>query len=217
MKKQAVYLLAILIGSFYITSCGNYLEGTGELTTKEMSLDEFNKFTIEGTIDVRLTQGSPQKVMVTAQPNIIDQLKTNVANKHWKIGFETSIRSAKTTVVEITIPDIEEINILGSGNIDGENDFNLDRLEINVAGSGEVDIFGKATTQEINLNGSGDVKNFDLLSITTKVAITGTGDVEISSEEELNVQISGVGDVKYKGTPNIVSEISGVGQLIDAN
>ena len=78
-------------------------------------------------------------------------------------------------------------------------------------------MFGEVDTQVVDIGGSGNVKNFDFVANRTEVQISGSGNVETTTERELNVEISGSGDVKYKGRPDIYVNIDGSGDLIDRN
>ena len=63
------------------------------------------------------------------------------------------------------------------------------------------------------INGSGEVHSFNLLSEATEVEINGSGNAEVFASKQLNVSISGSGDVQYKGSPVVNQSISGVGHI----
>ena len=67
---------------------------------------------------------------------------------------------------------------------------------------------------DIEINGSGDVKAYDLLSDESSIEINGSGDVKVNVSYALEVEINGSGDVYYKGNvKEISSEINGSGKL----
>jgi hypothetical protein len=71
-----------------------------------------------------------------------------------------------------------------------------------------------ATKEIIVLAGAGEVQNFDLVSAQGVVTVSGTGNVEVSTTEQLDAVVSGVGNITYAGNPPIVhSTISGVGAI----
>ena len=218
MRKQSFFIIAILSISFFIQSCdGLQTDGVGDPITEEFELDNFDEFTVDGSMDVKLTQGPEQKVFVTAQPNILDLIRTRVNNGHWKITYTRPVNIDRKTIIEITLPDIRRMEIDGSGDITGQNDFDLDNLDIRIDGSGDVELFGQVENQFIDIDGSGDVDNFDLISQKTTVIIDGSGDVEVTAEVKLDVEISGSGDVKFKGDPDVDIKVDGSGEVIDAN
>ena len=92
MRKQSLFLFTFLTLSFFIQSCDSIqTDGVGDPITEEFDLDDFDEFTVDGSMDVKLTQGSEQKVLITAQPNILDLIQTRVSNGHWKIDYTLSL------------------------------------------------------------------------------------------------------------------------------
>ncbi len=219
MKKHTNLFVAILAIGLFLTSCGRnfYTDGVGDPITEEIFLDDFDGFIINSSIDVTLRQGPEQRVFVTAQPNLIDLINTNVVREEWTIDFVENVRGNGRTSIEITIPDIRSIKIDGSGDVVGLNDMDLSTLDIWIDGSGDVELFGTVDKQFIKIDGSGDIENFDLLSFETEVEIDGSGDVDITADNYLDVNIDGSGDVRFRGNPRIQLSDDGSGDLIDAN
>ena len=217
MKNPTKIFLALLIPAFLLIGCSDDLvEGMGDPITQEFILDDFDGLIVDSNIDVILRQGPRQKVFVTAQPNIIDVINTDVINGEWNISYFESVR-AGGTVIEITLPDIRRIVIDGSGDVVGSNYMELDELEIIIDGSGDVELFGEINEQFITIDGSGDIENFDLISYETTINVDGSGDVEVTAEDVLDVIIDGSGDVKFKGRPDIFLTDNGSGDLVDFN
>lgn len=210
-------LLLLLICCFMVTSC-NWaqpgISGEGAVVTKELQLDEFRSIGLAAAGKVYLTQGSPQKVTVEAQQNVIDNLKTEVKNGKWGIGFKENMRNYKSLVIRITVPEIEDLSIAGSGTIVGENAFNnLGELNISVSGSGDVQLSGSADKVSVSIAGSGDVDVQNLRAQNAEVSISGSGDCKVDVSGALDVSIAGSGDVAYKGSPRVSSSISGAGKV----
>ena len=217
MKNPAIILLALLTPVLLFVRCqSGVIDGRGERITQEFMLDDFDSFVIGANIDVKLRQGNSQKVFVTASPNVIDVLNTDIENGEWVIDFIESVSHSRTTI-EIELPDIRRITIDASGDVTGENYLDLDELEIIIQGSGDVALFGEVDEQFITIDGSGDVENFDLISYETNVTTDGSGDVEVTAEDVLDVLIDGSGDIYFKGRPDIFLTANGSGELIDAN
>ena len=219
MKKHANLLVGLLAIGLFLSSCGRnfFTDGVGDPITEEIFLDDFDGFIINSSIDVTLRQGRQQRVFVTAQPNLIDLINTNVIRDKWTIDFVENVRSNGRTSIEIALPDLRSIKIDGSGDVYGLNELNLSTLDILIDGSGDVELFGTVDKQFIEIDGSGDIENFDLFSNETEVRIDGSGDVEVSADDFLDVDIDGSGDVRFKGNPRIRLNDDGSGDLIDAN
>ena len=105
-----------------------------------------------------------------------------------------------------------EATINGSGNLNAN--FICHELETIIRGSGNLDYSGNATTHTIRISGSGDVEAFDLLTQSTYIDISGSGDTFVWVEEYLEIFISGSGNVTYKGNPEISIDTPGSGNII---
>jgi hypothetical protein len=129
------------------------------------------------------------------------------------------------------------ITISGSGYIYNTNDtLKLSKLRTSISGSGDMDIYliadefdvsisgsgsiitrGMANKLKYNLSGSGSYSGFDFQTKYSDIIISGSGNSEVYTTEELKVNISGSGNVYYKGRPKIITLISGSGSIIDSN
>lgn len=217
MRKQFIFLLPILAFGLFLTSCRDTIEPGGEPITEEFFLDRFDGFTINGNFEVLLSQGPEQRVFVTAPPDILDIIDTRVRQGHWIIDYNTSVRNASKTIIEIVLPDIREIIIDGTGDVIAQNYLELGHLDILIDGPGDIELFGEANTQNITIDGSGDVHNFDLVTYETRVTVQGSGDTEVTAEDILDVRIDGSGNVAFRGFPELFIEGTGSGEVIDAN
>jgi hypothetical protein len=173
--------------------------GTGPVVTRNLDLQSFKKIENTGIANFYITIGSPQKVVLKAQQNIIDVLTWEVASQSLKVGLEkdVSIEDKEEIRFEITVPEINDIELTGVG------DFEL---------SGE-----DQSELSVNLTGVGSVRAYEMKVNTCNITLTGVGDCKVFVIDELNVTIAGVGYVYYKGDPAINSTITGVGRLINAN
>lgn len=215
MRKYSILLLSIL--TIFFTSCRDYIEPGGDPITEEIFLNNFDGFTVDGNFEVLLSQGPEQRIFVTAPPDILDIINTRVNGGHWEIDYTASVRTVSKTIVEIVLPDIRQIIIDGSGDVIAQNFLELDHIDIIIEGSGDVELFGASNSQYVEIDGSGDVHNFDLLTYETKVFVDGSGNTEVTVEDFLDVIIQGSGDVIFRGFPDLFLDIIGSGEVIDAN
>lgn len=211
----------------------NGIKGEGPKVTKTLNVSSFDGFTVAISGNVYLKQGNTQSVTIEAQQNIIDNILTDVSDKHWKIKFDKNVRNHDGVKIWITIPTLTKAYISGSGDITGENKFtgvgNLItgvsgsgdiKLEVEaksidgkISGSGNVKLGGSANNLAIAISGSGDFYA-DALSVKdATVSISGSGDCRVDASENLTVKVSGSGDVKYKGRPRVSAKVSGSGDV----
>jgi hypothetical protein len=209
------------------------IKGEGEVIKKELTLDAFEGVQLSFAGDVVLTQGSPQKVVVEGQSNIIDNIRTTVKGGVWNIGYEKNVREAKPVKVYITMSTLKEASVAGSGNISSTSKFTgLKDLDINVSGSGNVDldiesqstdaavsgsggvtIKGMTQALDVAISGSGNVHATQLKASSCEVSIAGSGDAEVHVNGDLKASISGSGAVHYSGDANVSAKVAGSGKV----
>jgi len=229
----AFFLFISITGSSQIYG----IKGEGDIVKQEIKLESLRGINLGISGDVVLTQGSPQKIVVEGQQNIIDNIEREVKGGLWNIRFDKNVRESKNVTVYITLQDLEEISLTGSGSVRSTNKFaGLDDLDISVVGSGEITLVYEANTTDLNLSGSGsidlagtsdelsiaisgsgDVIAGDLKANDCEIQISGSGDARVNVNQTLSAQISGSGDVHYSGNASINSQISGSGEVTKIN
>jgi hypothetical protein len=125
--------------------------------------------------------------------------------------FETKINGSGNITLEEIICDKLETTINGSGNIEASVVAN--NMETIIRGSGDISYNGNSENHTIRISGSGDVDAFDLLTETTFIEISGSGDCFVWADTLLDIYISGSGNVTYKGNPQINIETPGSGNV----
>src|SRR5690606_36092558 len=108
-----------------------------------------------------------------------------------------------------------ELNLAGSGEILGAVDVSI--LDIDITGSGNVKLSGQALDTWLKLAGSGKLEAYDLSAENYDIQINGSGNADVTVQENLKVDISGSRSVNYKWNPSIDSKISGSGKVINRN
>jgi hypothetical protein len=83
-----------------------------------------------------------------------------------------------------------------------------------VSGGTSVELAGKVSKAELQLNGAGNLNAEKFECDTVLVDITGAGHAEVFATNVLRARISGVGAIEYKGNPsNVERIITGVGVI----
>ncbi len=234
MKNTYAFLLAILFLPVLSYSQFGSISGQGDVVKQEIQLETLKGVKLGFSGDIILTQGSPQKIVMEGQQNILDNIKRAVDDGIWRVNFEKNVRDAKPVKIYITLANLEEAGVSGSGNVTSTNTFqNLGDLEIGVSGSGGVNLSvnasdvesaisgsgdivlkGTANSLEVSISGSGNITAVDLRTSDCEVSISGSGDATINCTSSIESSISGSGDVRYKGDASKVkASISGSGDV----
>ncbi|MEM1328192.1 MAG: head GIN domain-containing protein [Bacteroidota bacterium] len=227
----------LFLGLLTFISCvqmdGGGEEAVGSYDKTTLDIDDFSELSLSLDAVVHVRQGSPQSVEIEAKESVIENITRDVRGDRWSIGFEKNMRNTGDIKIWITVPELEEINVSGSGKIIGKNsltasdelklaisgsgsmqlDLTTERLSCVVTGSGRMSISGRTDEQRVNISGSGDVEGYDLEAKDCIVRITGSGSSEVNVSDDLEANITGSGDVNYKGDPRIKSRIVGSGDI----
>ncbi|HNP18260.1 MAG TPA: head GIN domain-containing protein [Fulvivirga sp.] len=226
--KNSITLLLLLFISTFIYAQNSELR----------DLPTFDGISLTTSGNVYLTQGNAQKVEIKGREETLRKIETEVRSgtlviKHkdsdsWFGGFNSDDFD-----VYITVKNLKELNVSGSGRIMGKNKFAADRMEIEVSGSGRISLETSANLIETSISGSGKIE----LKGTTKdletrisgsgtmyaedmecenfqARISGSGKCEVNVSKSLDARISGSGSVYYRGNPDkINSQSSGSGKV----
>ena len=164
-----------------------------------VSLPTFHSITNTATFDINVTKGSPQRVVLRAQQNILNVMTYTVVNGELILGFQDNVNvtTSEEVSADITVAEINNATIVGAGK------FTLNGAQQNRLG--------------FYITGVGNVESYNLAVDTCNIVITGVGNCRVRVNSLLNVTITGVGNVYYKGNPTIISTITGTGSIINDN
>ncbi|MBE9492012.1 MAG: DUF2807 domain-containing protein, partial [Bacteroidetes bacterium] len=127
--KKIVFFPAIVIVSMFllmITGC-NYITCDGEVESEIRDIKGFDKIYLAISAKVILKQDSLFKVRIEAQPEILDILLTEVHGNTLKIRYDKCcISRCKEVIIYLSIPELEKINVSGSGEVICQQTFNVD-------------------------------------------------------------------------------------------
>ena len=207
---------------------------------RSFDLRDFNKVGLECSADVNIRQGSAFKVEAHGDEKLIEMLDIYVKNGQLTIDMKKERNNwndcyNKGLTIEVTMPDLDVVNLAGSGDIHVDGFKTLDKLvlsvagsgsihgnddvtigsslDVSIAGSGEVIWSGSVKDLDLSIAGSGDFQGENLRTDNADISISGSGDVNLSCEGELNVSIAGSGDVTYSGNARVKESVLGSGDV----
>ncbi len=173
--------------------------GSGPIVSKTVDLPAFQSIVNIAMTRISVTKGSPQKVVLKAQQNILDVLRYEVEAGKLTLDFgeNINVKTSEEIEADITVAAISDINSIGVGNF-------------TLTGARQNRII-------FNLTGTGNVDAYALPVDTCAITITGTGNCRVRVNELLVVTLTGTGNVYYKGNPSIISSVTGTGRIINDN
>lgn len=230
--KKLVFVVSTLTIS--LTAC---IREEGKEVVRKIELDSFDQIEIAGSFETHIRQGEKQEIIVIGHQNIIDRLQKDVSDEKWKIKLEAGAYHPNVELeFFITLPEIEAVELSGSGEVDIENVTTKNDLDLSISGSGNL-VTNEVITVEQNLNvslrgsgnmvvqancenaissisGSGGIY-LEGKSIREDLIISGSGDYGSSDFESENtsVEINGSGSATVFTTKTLDVNINGSGSV----
>ncbi len=215
MKKLISALLILL--AVVLTSSGQ--------TRETRNVSDFDKISYGLPGKLYFTQGSPQKVELVGDKEVLEEIETNVEGDRLILRregkwFDWSWDDDDDLKVYITVPNLEALSVSGSGDALGQNLIKSDELDLKVSGSGNLTIEFDATGDvTARVSGSGDI-NVKGTSADFSSSVSASGKVLASSLQagDCDFDISGSGRIEVNGTSRSARvQISGSGKVMASN
>jgi hypothetical protein len=211
------------------------IDGNGNIVTQVRNIAKATKVKLAGSFDVDLTPGAQTRVEVVGDDNILPFLLTEEQDGFLvvKLKDNLSYNSTEGIKIKITTPQLEKLELAGTGNIIGQGKFigsdklvlkiagsgniklevNTPKIEASIAGSGSISLSGETRDETIKIAGSGDYLTENLKAENATISIAGRGNVKVFTSTTLDIHIAGSGSVYYKGNPTVKQKVAGSGDI----
>lgn len=208
------------------------------------NVEPFTEISLRLGAKVHLEQGNKQTLEIVAKASTLEQIITEVKEGKLIIRFPNKnlfwndFRPGEITI-HITIPQINELAVTGSGDIiaddeikakfidlmvSGSGNINLselsaERVKTTISGSGNIVLAGDTPAQDlsITISGSGNFKGLDYTAEDVSVKVSGSGNAGIEARNNLYIRLVGSGNISYKGNPSIDQSTTGSGTVKKVN
>ncbi len=188
-------------------------EGSGVRESEDRDVGAFTRIDIVAALEVNVTVGKPQKVTVTIDDNLLDNVKTRVHDGTLEITTRRSYSTDEMGRIDIQVEKLEEVTLRGSGDVKVAN-LDGDKFDFVLAGSGNFNADGKINELSVTLEGSGDVDTRKLVAQNVNVVISGSGNVRVLAHSSLDGTVNGSGNIEYTGEPeHVASHVNGSGHI----
>ena len=119
----------------------NGVRGSGVAATQTRSLPSFRAVDLAGASTLTVHAGAKQTVVVNADDNVINRVKTDVRDGVLVVSERGSFAPSLPLAVEITVPNLDSTRLMGSGaiSVDGVQ---ARKFTAEVLGSGMLTISG---------------------------------------------------------------------------
>jgi hypothetical protein len=196
------------------------IEGSGNVITKDISVQPFDELKASGVFSVYLKQGGKEEVKIEADDNLQDFFEVKNEGSKLVIAMKKDVnfKSEKKLKVYVTFKNIKSMELSMVGSLSSEDNLNFGDLNINNKSVGSLDLKmtaqtlnidnksvgsvklnGKAENAMIKNNGVGSIQAASFVVQKMDIENTGVGSAEVNAEKELKVKDSFLGKVVNKG------------------
>lgn len=233
--------IALVTASCSLTKSGlgGGVPGSGNIQTETRDTGAFEAISIEyPAAEITVQQGDQEAVEVEADDNLLPQLSTEVLSgrltiKSTETDWKTSVNPSKPVKINITVKDLNEIELSAPvGNLVVDdlqadklklvlsgaaqiklNGIQVDLLDSVLSGAGDIQANGTADEIKLILSGLGNFNAANLKSNRATIELSGMGDATVRVEKELVATITGAGSIKYLGNPHVEQSVNGAGSV----
>lgn len=220
LSLVAVVTLACLSVSAQEQKNKTKVDGSGNVVTKEVSVQPFDQLNVGGVFSVQLSQGSKEEVKIEADDNLQEyfEVKNDGSQLSVTMKKDVNINSKKKMKVYITFKKLKSLHLKTVGDVSSNGTLAFGDLEIDNKSVGSIDLKLTAQTVTINNKSVGDVsltgnadkvviKNKSVGSInagefvvqTLDIDNDGIGSAEVNAAKEIKVKDSFLGKVTNRG------------------
>lgn len=208
-------------------------------TSQKRNVSAFTEISLKIDANVHLKQGDLQSVEVKGAESTLNRLITDVKDRTLVIKYPSdtwfSNWNPGKVDIYVTMPQIDDLTVSGSGSIVSEEriesrilsllvsgsgnlkitDLKAEKVTVTLSGSGNVHLSGEGSADEfkVSISGSGNVKAFDLPANKVDVKISGSGNCHVTANKNLVAKLAGSGNVIYRGDPLVDTTILGSGNV----
>lgn len=225
MKKTIKYfgiaLVLILSSTAFQLSYFQSVKGNKNVVVHERKIsNKFNKIQSKKGLNVFISMAKETSVVVEADENLHEIIKTEIENGVLKIYCDEDIRNAKAKNIHIKTPRINAIDAASGSRIIFENTMVVNNFEAksssgasaevlvnseiinsSCSSGGFLKIKGKAFSHESKASSGSTINASELKSNEVIVNASSGSNIKIFAKEKLTAKASSGASIKYYGRP----------------
>ena len=166
-----------------LSACGvAVVPGSGEIVFQERAVSGFSQVVFSAPGELTLKQNGDEGLVIEADDNLLQYIKTDVQGDVLYIGLEPGIINlypSKSIQYTLNVDALTRVTLNGSGAIRAGG-LIASSLDFDLNGSGDI-LVGAVTSENtsINLDGSGQFRLNNLITDQFRTTLDGSGDILI--------------------------------------
>jgi hypothetical protein len=224
MKQKQFQLIGIFaVLSIIFSSCwflGPTIRGNGNIKEQVRQVGEFDQIKVTRGMNVYITQGSPAKVVVIADSNLLEVIETEVRGGVLEVTTKENIRWAKEKKVMVTVEKLSGVETNSGANAWSKSQITSDNLKLEASSGSNltmevnakslsaecssganIHLSGTAKEAELDASSGANLKGQDLKADECHIGASSGGNSSATVMVKLNANASSGGNVDYYGEP----------------
>jgi len=219
-KKFNPVLTSLLFISLLFSSCLFGIKGNGKVVKSERQVGPFESISVSAGLEVVLIQDSVVKVVVEADSNIQEDIKTEVSNGELKIYPKKRISFCEAKRVIVTFKTIHAAEASSGAEIKSKMELKMPSLQLSVSSGANMDL--KLSVNKLNADGSSggnlkmagtadllevegssgvNIKAKDLQCKSCNAGASSGANLKLFVTDKIDAQASSGGNIKVAGNP----------------
>lgn len=219
---RATYFLgAIAALALVFASCKKGVKPADDITIETRQLSGFDRIDVSDAMEVEVTFGTQEGVIVEANSNLHQYILTDVVNGTLKIRLKNNVRVKSGSDIKIYVnaltmesaiidaaSRVEFMNDVTTTNFDldlaGASSFQggviTDNFHAHAKGASRIEVWGSTDVADVELSGASNLGDFSFLVTNyLDLDLSGASKAEATVDGTMDIRASGASRFNYKG------------------
>ena len=205
MRTKGLIALALILGMFFSVQAADHVRGNGKLTSKRITIDDFNAIKINDVIDFNYVQSeSTPHIEVTVDENLHPYINIEIKDRVLTVNFKgAKVDHYTKFIVKANSRWLKEVRVNGNGNFMLNSQLTGDELKINSSANSLIQLKEKVEVGKLDLNvsGSANMVANEVQTDKLECSISGSGTINVKqgTTEEADYNITSDGEIMAFG------------------
>ena len=177
MRTKGLLTIVFLLGFFFTVQAVDHVKGNGKLTTKKITIGDYNAIKINGVIDFNYVQSEEAPFLeVTVDENLHNYVYIDIKERELSVNFKgAKVDHFTKFIVRTNSKWLKEVKVAGNANFMVNSKLSGDELKINANSNCLIQLKKKIEVGKLDLNVSGSAKRhclntFNLVIFNNQIA-----------------------------------------------
>ena len=239
MRTKGLLSIIMLLGLLFTVQAADHVKGNGKLSSKKITIDDYNSIKIDGVIDFNYEQSDAAPyIEVTVDENLHEYVNINIKDRELSVGFKgVKVDHYTKFIVKTNSKWLKEVKAAGNANFMVNSPLTGDEIKINANSNCLVQLKEpvKMGKLDLNVSGSANMVINELQADKLECSINGSGTINLKKGEakegaysitssgeimafgvavpELSCKMTGNGSMEVHATNNLKANIVGKGKI----